>query len=196
MPTEQPTFSPEELATEIWKDVVGFVGHYLVSNLARVKSLKPHNMGRILRFYMEKPNWYHTVSLCLDGVSKAYRIHQLVAAAFLGPCPEGHEVDHIDLNKSNSRLSNLRYKTHAENVQLAVEAGVFVRGDDHWTRRESGRVLKGTAHHWHLRRKTTKEQRELIRAEYATGNTSYERLAEKHGLTKSSVEYIVKQPTA
>ncbi|MDX3713446.1 HNH endonuclease signature motif containing protein [Streptomyces europaeiscabiei] len=42
-------------------------------------------------------------------------MHQIVAAAFLGPRPDGHDVRHLDGNPLNSALSNLSYGTRSEN---------------------------------------------------------------------------------
>lgn len=44
------------------------------------------------------------------------RVHQIVARVFLGKCPFGKEIDHIDGNRFNYHPSNLRYVTHQENV--------------------------------------------------------------------------------
>ncbi len=48
---------------------------------------------------------------------KAINVHTLVAAAFIGPKPEGKEVDHLDKNKENNYYKNLRYVTRKENMQ-------------------------------------------------------------------------------
>lgn len=49
------------------------------------------------------------------GQRRRYGVHQLVAAAFLGPRPDGHDIDHIDGDPQNSKPSNLRYETVAVN---------------------------------------------------------------------------------
>jgi hypothetical protein len=50
-------------------------------------------------------------------------VHRLVLAAFVGPCPEGMEVRHLDGNPANTRLANLRYGTHSENELDKVRHG-------------------------------------------------------------------------
>jgi len=42
---------------------------------------------------------------------KCVRVHRVIAKTFLGECPDGLQVDHIDGNRGNNRLSNLRYVT-------------------------------------------------------------------------------------
>ena len=54
---------------------------------------------------------------------RSLKVHQLVAAAFLGPCPPGMEVRHANGQKDDNRLENLSYGTHQENMQDAIAAG-------------------------------------------------------------------------
>lgn len=63
---------------------------------------------------------YHFVALYKDGVGKQFYVHKLVAQAFL-PNPENKpEVDHLDNNKDNNDLSNLRWVTHKENMNNPI----------------------------------------------------------------------------
>lgn len=66
---------------------------------------------------------YWGVNIHQYGKLNYMRVHQLVALAFIGECPIGCEVDHIDGNKLNNLPSNLEYVTHAENIRRAILNG-------------------------------------------------------------------------
>lgn len=55
--------------------------------------------------------------LIMNVEGKTRTVHSLVAEAFLGPRPEGYDIDHIDGNKTNNTAENLRYVTHTENMR-------------------------------------------------------------------------------
>lgn len=107
-----------EYQGEEWRDIEGYEGLYQISNLGRLKSLKrgkPRISNRTLS------GRYLTTTLTNHhGDRRPAALHRLVAAAFLGECPAGHEVHHIDHNPSNNRLDNLQYVTHKENVNFAI----------------------------------------------------------------------------
>ena len=63
---------------------------------------------------------YWKVHVRIRGNSKQVYVHRLVAECWLGDCPIGYEIDHIDRNKSNNHHSNLRYVTHSENCQNRI----------------------------------------------------------------------------
>jgi hypothetical protein len=54
---------------------------------------------------------------------KDFYIHKLVAEVFIGPCPQGYQVNHKDSNPSNNNVENLEYKTPSENTQYSVSHG-------------------------------------------------------------------------
>lgn len=102
---------------ETWKPVVGYESHYQVSDFGKVRRI---SSGRIL-----KPGrmtvGYLFVALCVDGKPKLQSIHRLVAAAFIGNCPDGHQVNHRDGNKLNNVVTNLEYVTRSENIQHGMD---------------------------------------------------------------------------
>jgi HNH endonuclease/NUMOD4 motif len=126
MPTIQPTFTAEEIQSEIWKQVPGYEGSYEISSLSRPRSLKTYHgrtFGHILRV-SPMAGGYLKVTLSKNAKLRTWAIHILVARAFLGPPPEGKEVNHIDGNKLNNRADNLEYVTRKKNVEHAVAHGL------------------------------------------------------------------------
>lgn len=102
-------------ADEVWRGVPDFPG-YTVSSLGQVRGIR----GRILRHEIVKGG-YHRVSLTANGKSRHRLIHVLVAESFIGPCPDGHEVNHKDGDKDNNTRGNLEYTTPAVNVRHSLE---------------------------------------------------------------------------
>lgn len=111
---------------ERWRPVVGYEGRYEVSDLGRVRSSLPCRGLPVPRLLRSNPNaeGYLCVSLYQEGSSqRTSRVHRLVAAAFLGPCPPGQEVRHRDGDRRNPVLTNLAYGTQSENTLDSVRHG-------------------------------------------------------------------------
>jgi hypothetical protein len=100
---------------EIWKDIKGYEGHYQVSNLGNVKSLK-FNREKILKKLINTDGYFQ-LGLSIKSVVKIQKIHQLMAIAFLNHTPNKMTlvVDHINNIKTDNRLENLQIVTHREN---------------------------------------------------------------------------------
>lgn len=104
-----------QCASEDWRPVVGYEGTYLVSSLGRVLSApRRRTTGGVLKQKISKRG-YPAVNLVLKGKQATHEVHRLVAAAFLGPRPNGLEVRHFDGNPVNCQLGNLSYGTRSEN---------------------------------------------------------------------------------
>jgi hypothetical protein len=109
---------------EQWKDVIGFVGYYQVSDQGRGRSVDrvvPHGRGftRRLRgqiMSLGPLNRYGHLGLGLskNGVVTSFLVHQLVAAAWIGPCPDGQQVRHGPAGHLDNSVGNLCYGTGSQ----------------------------------------------------------------------------------
>lgn len=110
---------------EKWLPVVGYEGHYEVSDRGRVRSLDrvvPHKrfgtqktQGRVMSQKVEN-HGYWVVSLRKDGTRKWNLTHRLVLLAFRGTPKEGEETRHLDDDKLNCDLENLVWGSRSENL--------------------------------------------------------------------------------
>lgn len=108
-----------------WRPVVGHEGRYEVSSCGQVRSLPRPGVpkARVLRQWTQ----YGYPSVNLSCGSRDQRenrpVHVLVAAAWLGPRPDGLVIRHLDGNSRNNDVRNLAYGTPAENVRDTVRHG-------------------------------------------------------------------------
>lgn len=148
---------------------------YDVSNLGRVRS-RAHNrrLGAYKILRCSRHQGYPTVGFWPDKTR--FLVHRLVAAAFIGPCPEGYQVMHKDDDPSNPNASNLVYGTPLQNVQDMHAKG-------RWTRQK-------------LTREQVRDIRCTLRSLPRTGpakripNGSCKRLAEQYSVTERCIEAV------
>lgn len=105
---------------EEWRPIFGYEGLYEVSNLGRVKSLNYNKTGKekILSFGIS--NGYLQVALHKNGSKEQPLVHRLVWEAFYGKIPDGMVIDHIDTNRQNNSVENLRCVTPKENCNNPI----------------------------------------------------------------------------
>lgn len=102
---------------EEWKNIEGYEGLYQISNLGNIKSLVRKNN---LKEFLLKPRLnnigYLTVYLYKNNKPKNFKVHKLVAKAFLNNYNSNLVIDHIDENKLNNCVTNLQIITQRNNI--------------------------------------------------------------------------------
>jgi hypothetical protein len=96
-----------------------FHGFYEVSRCGLLRRAAPGQstrVGRIVRGWTDSDG-YQQVDLSAAPRRKTVMLHRVVAGAWIGPRPDGLEVNHRDGDKQNNAASNLEYVTHAANMQ-------------------------------------------------------------------------------
>lgn len=131
---------------EVWKPIPGFEGAYEVSSFGRVRSLdrtysamsrwgslvERRIRGRVLKAYVNHHRGgYRYVNLKDDSGQHLCRVCRIVATAFIGECPRGFQVRHLNGFSADDRLENLVYGTPRENAADKERHGTAARGETH-----------------------------------------------------------------
>lgn len=114
-PVSKHEYYQESLDGEQWAQIPNF--HYSISTFGRIRNDET--------YLLLKPSLtcgYQKVRLSDNGVIHDFIVHKLVYMVFhnISNIPEGYVIDHIDANKTNNRLDNLRLITLSENVNNAL----------------------------------------------------------------------------
>lgn len=164
---------------EIWRPVVRFEGWYEVSNLCRVRRVKPSSgarVGYILKTFIDRGG-YPVVYLSKNGKVKEICVHILMLEAFVGPRPEGCECNHKNGDLLDNRIENLEWVTHKENVQHAHRVLGKHRGENH------------------CNAKLTEKKVLRIRELHETGKYTQKELGKMSGCSDVNVGSIVRRRT-
>jgi len=159
------------------KDVKGWEGKFAVTPDGRVWSYWKKDWLALNN--TKQKDWYQSVSFGTvhKGDRKGYKVHRLVAEAFI-PNPKGlKEVNHKNGVKTDNRVENLEWVTRKRNLEHARENGWIPK------------VPTGAEHH---SSKLTWEQAEAIRAEYQLRHTPHRKLCLRYGVSFMTVGQIIR----
>lgn len=171
---------------EIWRPAVGFPD-YEVSSMGRVRSVPRLQVraetpsrrghvrrlpGKVLRPWVSGKYGHRMVTLYRDEAAFHKQVHRLVLEAFVGPRPDGLEACHWNGRAGDNRLGNLRWDTHAANVEDAMRHGT---------------VPRGAGHHM---AKLTEDAVRAIRTAFANGARKTD-LAVEYGVDRMNIHCIV-----
>lgn len=118
--------------TELWKPVVGYEGLYEVSDHGYIRSLdrfvkRCYGGARWIRGQLRQPSvdrdGYLCICLSSGGETKTFKMHRLVLTAFRSEPFEDAVCMHLDNDRKNNHISNLRWGTVAENNKYCEDRG-------------------------------------------------------------------------
>lgn len=167
----------EVVLKEEWKNILGYEGLYLISNLGEVKSLP--RKGAYKNPYILKQAkstaGYFQVCLSKNSKMRTKQIHRLVAEHFVINNDKSLEVNHIDGNKENNHSSNLEWITKVENQKHAARLGLKARGKrQHSCKLTEAKVLK-------------------IRQLYKSGSYTYKLLSNMFSVHIGTIQGIIQR---
>lgn len=115
----------ENIEKEIWKDVVGYEGIYQISNFGKVLSLSYRDKGYSkIRISQTDVSGYSVIDLHLNKKRKNFKIHRLVAIAFILNPENKPQINHKDGDKLNNYICNLEWCTASDNIYHAYRNGL------------------------------------------------------------------------
>lgn len=114
--------------------MAGYEGRYEVSDLGRVRRTFSSAQYEAFGGLAPPPDRFGYVRANLkgsDGRLRRVSFHVAVLEAFVGPRPAGCDASHLNGDRTDNRLQNLRWETSSENHRRKLEHGTLVHGEAH-----------------------------------------------------------------
>ena len=146
-----------------WKKIEGYENYSVSSN----GDVRNDETGIILKVYYNQG--YQLIKLRKNGKRKMFRVHRLVAQAFI-PNPENKPcVDHINTIRDDNRVENLKWVTHKENMNNPL------------SRKNSSESKKGEKNYWYGKQHTKDTKEKMSEAKKGENNPNYgKQLSKEH----------------
>ena len=145
------------------------------------RNVKSKKQNRIkLDCHHSKKGYY--VTFCrFKGKPTRVMIDKAVAECWLGDCPEGYEVDHIDRNSHNNYYTNLRYVTNSEQMKNRDHSNISKTGSKNLEKSRKARMMPITI----------KNDKEVVTFESKAECSKY--LADKYNKPFEAIRYKLKK---
>lgn len=154
-----------------------------VTQRAIISALIPRRFSfrtpdRILKTPNASVTGYPVIRVSIDGIPRTYRMHRLIAEAFLGPVPDGMEINHKNGTRDDNRIENLEIVDRAQNMIHSV-----------YVLRKQPKGLRGSAN---SRSVLVESDIPVIRTRYAKGGESMASIGKDYGVTATVICRIMK----
>lgn len=97
---------------------------------------------RKLKTQIYKKTNYRYLTLGLPQGQTSFLVHRLIALTFLGPRPEGYEINHKDTHKWNNAANNLEYLLPIDNLRHAWDNNLIVIGKPKLTQEQVDEIRR------------------------------------------------------
>jgi hypothetical protein len=164
------------LPNELWKEIPQTNGRYQASSLGRIATMNYKNSHQIRIMKPAKDaNGYYRTMIIINGKLSTIKVHRIVAQAFIQNPLNKLEVNHINNNRDDNRISNLEWVTRRENL-------------DHMLNQNRQSLNNGSKNGM---AKLTEIQVLAIRQEYKPYVVQKQELAKKYNVSISLIKDIV-----
>lgn len=117
-----------------WASIIGYEGKYEVSDLGRIRSLNRWITTKDGKKKLLKAKYYsmrydskgYVITTLYGDKTKTFRVHRLVATAFIENPNNYKIVNHIDNTRGNNKVDNLQWCTSSQNTKHMYDTGVRV----------------------------------------------------------------------